>query len=109
MKNELTATPALPTDFDPKTHWRKRFQQVNHERIRLLGEAHDHAAEIAALKVEIAALRKEIVNAKALVVDVYAMLPEQAIQARHELDKRAGPWFVFGVDRDKPMAQVAQA
>ncbi|MDB5885971.1 MAG: hypothetical protein JWR74_2142 [Polaromonas sp.] len=62
-------------------------------------------AACASRDAVIAGLRKEVANAKALVVDVYAMLPEQAIAARHELDKRAGPWFVFGVDRNAQAAQ----
>jgi len=61
---------------------------------------------IAEQDAEIGRLRKEVANAKALVVDVYAMLPEQAIRARHELDKRAGPWFVFGQDRNAPVSSV---
>lgn len=43
---------AASADFDPKVHWRRRFQQVNHERMRLLGEANNHADEIAALKAD---------------------------------------------------------
>ena len=59
---------------------------------------------------EIVALRKEIANAKSLIVDIYALLPEQSKAARQAIDKRAGCWFVWGVDRsaDANIAQPVQ-
>lgn len=59
---------------------------------------------IAAQDAEIGRLRVELSGSKNLIVDVYAMLPEQAIATRQAIDKRTGVWFVFGVDR----AAIAQ-
>lgn len=65
-------------------------------------------AEVAMRDAEIVALRKELANAKKLIVDVYAMLPEQSIAARHAIDKGTGNWFVWGVDRSAT-TDIAQA